>query len=108
MIWRKEASCSSLTVLPHNPNQRSTIINELHAAYSGTTIHHLCPKERGKTQTEIAETIRIHKSTVSREFKRNTGGRGYRYKQANRFATKRRKDQAAKRITEEDWEKSRS
>ena len=62
-------------------------------------------KKRGKTQTEIAETIGVHKSTVSREIKRNTGGRGYRYKQAHRFAIKRRKCKANKRITDEDWAK---
>ncbi len=40
-------------------------------------------KKRGKTQTEIAETIGVHKSTVSQEIRRNTGGRGYRYKHAS-------------------------
>ncbi|MBS3787048.1 IS30 family transposase [Candidatus Bipolaricaulota bacterium] len=62
-------------------------------------------KKRGKSQTEIAETIGVHKSTVSREIRRNTGGRGYRYKQAHRFALKRRKAKANTRITEEDWAK---
>src|SRR6056297_3395988 len=61
-------------------------------------------KKRGETQTTIAETIGVHKSTVSREIRRNTGGRGYRYKQAHRFALKRRKCKANKRITDEDWE----
>ncbi|MBS3812601.1 IS30 family transposase, partial [Candidatus Bipolaricaulota bacterium] len=60
-------------------------------------------KKRGETQTTIAETIGVHKSTVSREIRRNTGGRGYRYKQAHRFALKRRKCKANKRITEDDW-----
>ncbi len=60
-------------------------------------------KKRGETQTTIAETIGVHKSTVSREIRRNTGGRGYRYKQAHRFAIKRRKAKANKRITEDDW-----
>ena len=59
--------------------------------------------KRGETQTKIAETIGVHKSTVSREIRRNTGGRGYRYKQAHRFAMKRRKCKANKRITDEDW-----
>jgi len=61
--------------------------------------------KRGETQTKIAETIGVHKSTVSREIKRNTGGRGYRYKQAHRFAIRRRKCKANKRITDEDSEK---
>jgi IS30 family transposase len=62
-------------------------------------------EKRGKSQIEIADTIGVHKSTVSREVKRNTGGRGYRHKQAHRFAIKRRKCKANKRITDEDWEK---
>jgi len=62
-------------------------------------------KKRGKTQTEIADTIGVHKSTVSREIRRNTGGKGYRYKQAHRFAIKRRKCKANTRITEDDWKK---
>ncbi len=61
--------------------------------------------KRGETQTKIAETIGVHKSTVCRELKRNKGKRGYRYKQAHRFALKRRKNKANKRITEEDWER---
>jgi len=53
-------------------------------------------------QTQIAKIIGVHKSTISRELKRNTGKRGYRYKQAQRMAEK-RKNKARKRITPEDW-----
>lgn len=42
-------------------------------------------------QTEIAQTIGVHKSTISRELKRNRGHRGYRPKQAHRKAASRRK-----------------
>jgi transposase, IS30 family len=38
------------------------------------------------SQIEIAETLHVHPSTVSREVKRNRGGRGYRPKQAQRLA----------------------
>ena len=38
------------------------------------------------TLTEIAKTMGRSRSTISREIKRNTGGNGYRYKQAHRFA----------------------
>jgi len=41
-------------------------------------------------QTEIAQTIGVHKSTISRELKRNRGQRGYRPKQAHRKAIYRR------------------
>ena len=42
-------------------------------------------------QTEIAETIGVHKSTICRELKRNQGQRGYRPKQAHQKAISRRK-----------------
>jgi len=45
----------------------------------------------GFNQTEIAEEIGDHKSTISRELKRNTGKRGYRYKQAQKMEEERRK-----------------
>jgi len=56
----------------------------------------------GFCQTEIAETIGVHKSTISRELRRNRGGRGYRPKQAQRFAMERQK-KSKSRIKPEDW-----
>jgi len=56
----------------------------------------------GRTQTEIAEAIDVHKSTISRELKRNKGKRGYRPKQAHRKAMNRRK-QNQKRIQPQTW-----
>jgi IS30 family transposase len=56
----------------------------------------------GKTQTEIAEAIDVHKSTISRELQRNKGKRGYRPKQAHRKAMNRRK-QNQKRIQPQTW-----
>ena len=44
----------------------------------------------GFNQSEIASEIGVNKSTVSRELKRNTGGRGYRPQQAQNKAIKRR------------------
>ena len=41
----------------------------------------------GFLQTEIASEIGVHKSTISREIKRNRGKRGYRPKQAHLMAT---------------------
>ncbi len=52
--------------------------------------------------SEIARIIGCHKSTISREIKRNTGGRGYRHKQAHGFATNRRANNSAK-ITPFGW-----
>ena len=56
----------------------------------------------GLCQTEIAETIGVHKSTISRELKRHQGRRGYRSKQAHQYAVARR-DKTKSRITDEDW-----
>ncbi len=43
-------------------------------------------KKAGLTQTEIAEQMGVHKSTISREVCRNRGQRGYRAKQAHRLS----------------------
>ena len=57
----------------------------------------------GHNQIEIAAVIGIHKSTVSRELKRNKGQRGYRPKQAHHKALHRRRH-SRKRISGETWE----
>ena len=57
----------------------------------------------GCNQTEIANVIGVHKSTVSRELRRNYGERGYRYQQAQRKAIDRRKDKIPLRINRETW-----
>ncbi len=45
----------------------------------------------GHLQVEIAGVIGVHKSTISRELRRNRGQKGYRPKQAHQFALNRRK-----------------
>ena len=47
-------------------------------------------KKKGKSNTEIAELMGRHRSTVCRELSRNTGQRGYRPKQAQSLADERR------------------
>lgn len=54
-------------------------------------------------QSEIAKVIGVHKSTISREFKRNRGGRGYRHKQANTKAIDRRQGKSNARIDGSTW-----
>ena len=44
----------------------------------------------GFTQARIAQLVGVHRSTISRELRRNTGKRGYRFKQAQRIAEQRR------------------
>jgi len=57
----------------------------------------------GHSQTEIAELIGRHKSTISRELRRNKGLRGYRPVQAQRLALSRREAKAARRISPKAW-----
>ncbi len=56
----------------------------------------------GHNQTEIAECLGVHKSTVSRELHRNKGLRGYRPKQAHQKALSRR-NHSQNQITPETW-----
>ena len=56
----------------------------------------------GENQTAIAKIVGVHKSTISRELKRNLGQRGYRPQQAHGKALSRR-TRKQKRITAETW-----
>jgi len=57
----------------------------------------------GHNQTEISMILGRHKSTVSREIRRNKGLRGYRPKQAQRLAQERRWAKAQPRLTPTVW-----
>lgn len=61
----------------------------------------------GFNQTHVAEAIGVHKSTVSREVRRNRGRRGYRAQQAHRFCLQRRTDKAQTRIRPATWRQVR-
>lgn len=54
-------------------------------------------RQAGNSQSTIADSVGVHKSTISRELARNHGERGYRPKQANEAAVKRR-HKAQKRV----------
>lgn len=58
----------------------------------------------GHQQTAIAACLRVHKSTISRELRRNSGLRGYRPKQAHHKALSRR-NHSHNHILQETWEK---
>lgn len=47
-------------------------------------------KQRGDSPAQIARQLKVDRSTVSREIQRNTGRKGYRYKQADMSAQQRR------------------
>jgi len=53
----------------------------------------------GHSQAVVAELLGVHKSTISRELKRNKGQRGYRPKQAHQFAQQRQQDKPRSRIS---------
>jgi IS30 family transposase len=57
----------------------------------------------GQKQDVISRTIGVHKSTIQREMKRNTGLRGYRPKQAHAMALSRRKGKAKLRVAAATW-----
>ena len=54
-------------------------------------------KKRGDSVQVISNELGVHKSTVYRELKRNTGLRGYRFKQADEKAVKRRQITSCRR-----------
>jgi IS30 family transposase len=57
----------------------------------------------GHAKAEIAKVIEVHRSTIYRELKRNSGKRGYRPKQADEKASVKRKRKVKLRITRQDW-----
>ena len=62
-------------------------------------------KKAGHPQTEIAEVVGLHKSSICRELKRNSGQRGYRPKQAQRLALARRGAKTKFRLSSADWDR---
>jgi len=54
----------------------------------------------GFNQTQIANIVGVHKSTFSRELRRNRGQRGYRPRQAHKVSIQRRLYKAQLRITQ--------
>lgn len=57
----------------------------------------------GHTQTLIGQVLGKHKSTICREIRRNTGNRGYRPIQAQRFCDQRKQGKYAGRFSASDW-----
>ena len=53
-------------------------------------------KSMGHNQANIAQAIGVHASTIGRELRRNIGGSGYRFQQAQRLAMARRLEASSK------------
>lgn len=60
-------------------------------------------KKSGTSQAEMARILGVHRATISREIKRNTGGNGYRPQQAHRLSQERR-NKGRPRIASETWQ----
>lgn len=61
-------------------------------------------KKAGLSQSRIAALIEVHKSTISRELRRNRGQRGYRPRQAHLLTQTRRQGKYSSRIAPETWQ----
>ena len=61
--------------------------------------------KKNHSQAEIACVIGVDKSTICRELKRNTGGRGYRPQQAQNLALQRREEKIRFGISETTWQR---
>ena len=57
----------------------------------------------GHLQTEVAQIVDKHKSTISREILRNSGARGYRPIQAQRLCEQRKQGRYKGRFSATDW-----
>jgi IS30 family transposase len=61
-------------------------------------------KKAGYDQSQIAQEVGVHKSTITRELRRNCGQRGYRPKQAHEMAQRRQQERVrANRIAPSTW-----
>lgn len=56
-------------------------------------------KERGDTISQIAKVVGVHRCTINRELSRNSGKRGYHYKQAQSKSASRRASAPNKKMT---------
>lgn len=61
-------------------------------------------KKTGLSNPKIALELGVHRSTINRELKRNTGQRGYRPKQAHRMAQERKKNRSWAKLEPSIWD----
>src|SRR5947209_13286953 len=60
-------------------------------------------KKADQHQTQIASVLGVHKSSISREMRRNRGARGYRPKQAQALAAARQQQRVKLRVLPATW-----
>src|SRR6185436_9235545 len=58
----------------------------------------------GYNQSQIADSLGFHKSTISRELQRNRGANGYYFNQAQQLARQRRRRSHGPRISVQTWQ----
>ena len=62
-------------------------------------------RKAGLNQTETAKKLRVDKSAISREIRRNRGQRGYRAQPAQKRCLARRAESHGSRIRVSDWQR---
>ncbi len=92
---REQAAVASVSFVPARMRGND---EHLHAAYPTPKIPDEALLKAELNQTEIAEILNVHKSTISRELKRNKELRRYRTKQAQHLADGRQGNKAQTRI----------
>jgi len=97
---------ASIAVLPfsNTTHQRSMTMSYTQLT-EDDRIEIYAMKKAGFKQYEMAAQIGCHSSTISHEFRRNTGQRGYRPRQAQGKAMQRRRKKVSTRIEAMTWKR---
>jgi IS30 family transposase len=95
------SNCGNLAVFLTDKSKRSTHEYTQLTQVQGYQVEALY--KAGHNQTMIANILTVHKSTISRELRRNRGLRGYRPKQAHAKAMQRRQEKLKTHIPLTTW-----
>ena len=100
-LWWLVADCGNLAVFLTDISKRSTHEYTQLTQVQGYQVEALY--KAGHNQTMIANILTVQKSTISREWRRNRGLRGYRPKQAHAKAMQRRHEKLKTHIPRTIW-----
>ncbi|MDG4813621.1 helix-turn-helix domain-containing protein, partial [Hydrogenovibrio sp. 3SP14C1] len=78
-------------------------MNKYHQLTETERYHIYGLRRAGLSISDIAKEVNRHKSTISREFKRNVNKRGWRPMLAHQLACARKSNKACKRISQSVW-----